>query len=193
MNIVVLNNREGEWNLIQSAGGGCLTRDFTGTLPDAVAVAEVLDYPANDFCQFESDLRVNLHNTVHVRIGEIMSGHDAASAPEFFLHHGYIDKIWGEWQSKGIEYQSAYFPEDNEKLLGTNTYYTTDFIDMSAQPGGVKVEYRDSDIRHNEVYKYLKSKICLFITQITRIISLLLLADIFTNRSQTKEGSGLFL
>ena len=30
-------------------------------------------------------------------IGQMCSN-DSAAAPEFFLHHGFVDKLWGDWR-----------------------------------------------------------------------------------------------
>ena len=77
---------------------------------------------------------------------------ESATAPEFFLHHGYVDKIWADWQKRGPTFKNAYFPSNRSLLTGTlngNRYYTTDFIDLNKQPGNVRVEYgklRPTDI-----------------------------------------------
>ena len=99
--------REDVWNVVPSAGGSCLTRNFNGNPPDAVAVAEVLRTNASSFNNFERDLRLNLHDNVHCRIGGLMCSVNAATSPEFFLHHTYIDKIWHDWQATSREHLTA--------------------------------------------------------------------------------------
>jgi len=32
----------------------------------------------------------------------------ASCAPEFFLHHSRVDKIWADWQSQGVAFMNAY-------------------------------------------------------------------------------------
>ena len=50
--------------------GNCLRRRFSGNVPDAVQVQNNLNMvPFNDFELF---LRLNLHDTVHVLIGEFL-------------------------------------------------------------------------------------------------------------------------
>ena len=68
---------------------------------------------------------------------------DSASAPEFFLHHGYVDKIWADWQKRGTSFKNAYFPANRTLMqrLNGRQYYTTDFIDLQNQPGCVKASY----------------------------------------------------
>ena len=39
-----------------------------------------------------------IHGTVHMRIGGQMGGASSPSDPIFWLHHGFIDKIWADWQ-----------------------------------------------------------------------------------------------
>lgn len=41
-----------------------------------------------------------MHDQVHCLIGGTMCTVEFASAPEFFLHHGFIDKIWEDWQKE---------------------------------------------------------------------------------------------
>jgi hypothetical protein len=87
--------REGIWQLVPSVNTlpRCLRRSFFGNPPDSVAVTTLIDMPSSRFNDFELTLRVNMHNTVHCLIGETMCRTDSASAPEFFLHHGMIDKV----------------------------------------------------------------------------------------------------
>ena len=65
---------------------------------------------------------------------------DSANAPEFFLHHGFIDKIWADWQKKSKLYRDVYFTSINETLPGTGLLPSA-LIDLSNQPGGINVEY----------------------------------------------------
>ena len=51
------------WSIV---GGKCLERNFNGRIPNARKVNEVI--ASNSFIDFERELRVNLHNTVHCRI-----------------------------------------------------------------------------------------------------------------------------
>lgn len=83
-----------KWQLVPSANPPrCLKRFLKGNPPDAVAVATVLAIPALKFTSFELALRVNLHDVVHCFIDGTMCSFDSAAAPEFFLHHTFIDKV----------------------------------------------------------------------------------------------------
>jgi tyrosinase len=39
-----------------------------------------------------------IHNSVHVSVGGQMGTASSPSDPIFWLHHGFIDKIWADWQ-----------------------------------------------------------------------------------------------
>lgn len=83
-----------KWQLVPSADPPrCLKRFFNGNPPDSVAVAGVLAIPPSKFTSFELALRVNLHDVVHCLIDGTMCSFDSAAAPEFFLHHTFIDKV----------------------------------------------------------------------------------------------------
>ena len=134
--------REAVWKLVPSANFECLSRQFIDRPPDSIAVQEVLNTPAGDFkSKFEFALRGNLHDTVHCLISGTMCTADAASAPEFFLHHGFIDKIWADWQAKSDQHKNAFFPTVSGVMPGTQLTPRS-VIDLNAQPGGVRVEYR---------------------------------------------------
>lgn len=136
--------RRGAWNVVPSAGGGCLRRqfNFTGNPPDSVAVAEVLRTPASDFDSFEISLRINLHDTVHCLIGGHMCSFDSAAAPEFLLHHGFVDKIWTDWQSRSNAHMNAHFPSVTAPMPGTRRLRATAVLNNFRLPGGVRIEYQ---------------------------------------------------
>jgi hypothetical protein len=52
-----------------------------------------LNIPPARFNDFELSLRGRFHDSVHCMIGGTMCVTDSAGAPEFFLHHGMIDKV----------------------------------------------------------------------------------------------------
>ncbi len=96
---------------------------------------------------------------------------DSANAPEFFLHHGFIDKIWWDWQKKTPANKNAYFPSINMRLQASN-YYPRDFLDIAKQPGCVKACY-DEPGAHNAkaVHKFLEGRQSVFIFHPTSILS----------------------
>jgi hypothetical protein len=92
--------REGEWQLPSAPAPRCLSRGLNGNPPDSVAIEELLKIPPTEFQGtrptnpgFEDSLRIDFHNEVHGLIGGTMASKHSANAPEFFLHHGFIDKV----------------------------------------------------------------------------------------------------
>jgi len=146
--------RKGAWSRVRPdnppPGPDCLTRSFSGTAPAEADVMEVLNF--DDFTMFEFGLRSTLHDNVHCQIGATMCTREAASAPEFFLHHSFIDKLWDDWQKKSMAHKYAYFPMVQEDMPGTDLRPAR-LIDLSNQPGGVSVEYEpfkpEEEIRAN--------------------------------------------
>jgi len=132
------------WRLTPSAQNGCLRRSNDGAVSDCTAVQDVLDTTTAQFNDFHFGLEVMLHNTVHVRIGGTMRGLESSNAPEFFLHHGFIDKIWGDWQEKGLSYKIHRYYNDVTTMPGT-VYSPRDVYDLDNQPYYVKVYYEEPD------------------------------------------------
>ena len=118
-----------------------------------------------------------------------MCSNDSATAPEFFLHHGFVDKIWADWQKRGHTFRNAYFPLNPSLMAGSlngNRYYTTDFIDVINQPGNVRVEYGKPPpiARGKRVVLFSQSKGILSI-----ILTHSLLGLVYFFLSDRKEGS----
>ena len=85
------------------------------------------------FNTFELNLRVNLHDSVHCRVGGDMCTLTSANAPEFFLHHAFIDKIWANWQEYSNEHMDAHFINITSRMRGTR-YSPRDFVDTIFMP-----------------------------------------------------------
>ena len=134
--------RKGAWSRVRPdnapRGPDCVMRNFNGKPPEEIDVLRVLNM--DDFTEFELALRRELHNNVHCQVGAIMCTREAASAPEFFLHHTFIDKIWDDWQKKSSAHKYAYFPTVQGNMPETNLR-PDQLIDLSNQPGSVSVEY----------------------------------------------------
>ena len=140
--------RQGEWELIPlppgeptEPGYPCLARAFNGIPPNIAVVQRVLNTSVADFNDFELMLRVNLHDLVHCLIDGTMCSLDSASAPEFFLHHGFIDKLWDDWQKKSENHKNVYFPTLTQFMPGSEVL-PRGVLDLSSQPGGVRAEYQ---------------------------------------------------
>lgn len=118
---------------------------FQRSIPDVITLASLLtsNPDPKDFLKFESLLRVVFHNEFYSRIGGTMNSKNAAAAPEFFLHHAFIDKIWSDWQEKGKKHKfNIFFTNQKGKMPGTRKR-PKDFLDLSEQPDCICVEYVD--------------------------------------------------
>lgn len=69
---------------------------------------------------------------------------DSAVAPEFALHHSFVDKIWMDWQRQSNAHLNAHFPGVATNMAGTGNVHPRDVLDNSRLPGGVRVEYQTS-------------------------------------------------
>merc|ERR1719219_463411 len=65
-------------------------------------------------------------------------------APEFFLHHNNVDRIWAQWQLKSASHELAQPSRKRDRvLLGTDPTYTVDDFTRSRAQAGICVEYKD--------------------------------------------------
>jgi hypothetical protein len=86
--------RQGVWELAPSAAPPlCLKRGFNDNPPDSADLTQLLNILPTEFVSFESSLRSSFSDYVHCLIGGTMCSKDSASAPEFVLVHGIIDKV----------------------------------------------------------------------------------------------------
>ena len=106
-----------------------------GLPPDIIAVYLTQYHQPTEagFNTFEIDLRVNLHDTVHCRVGGDMCQVTSANAPEFFLHHAFIDKIWANWQEYSVQHMNVHFSRINTIMRGTR-YRPRHFMDTVELP-----------------------------------------------------------
>ena len=125
----------------------CLVRQFSGQTPTALEVNDILAIPASNFADFELRLRGELHNTVHCRIGGTMCSVESAGAPEFFLHHVFIDCIWHRWQQKSAAHRNAGFSSFTSPMPASGGARPTDFRDLATQPAGVCVRCQEPQNR----------------------------------------------
>lgn len=120
---------------------------------------ELLRIPVDEFKKFEFYLRTFFHNNLHNLIGGTMATDDAAGAPEFFLHHAMIDKIWADWQSQSDKHKKAFFLNRKGTVLeATTNFKPGEFIDLNKQPGEVKVKYEETT-NATIVKNFLRGKI----------------------------------
>ena len=106
----------------------------------------------SSFEDFEQFLHREFHDSVHCVIGGQMCTDDSASAPEFFLHHGFVDKLWSDWQRQSTEHtKNEFFISQTLKMPATN-HLPKDFLNLREQPGCMCVRYRDPG---DEIYQTL--------------------------------------
>ena len=141
---------------------------FADKPPDIIAVHLAKGISPRNFDKFEMELRVGLHNEVHVRIGGTMRFHNSANAPEFFLHHAFVDKIWADWQEKSTSHLHAYFNNQSDDVrMRATQYRPKDYIDTlnmphpnngSSDEDRVCVVYQDPvHALYNEIIQRLES------------------------------------
>ena len=133
--------RENVWSL---PDGSCLTRQFEiGQFPGPLEIAYILNSAPSDFSYFENATRVNLHNNVHCWINGTMCSDKSAYAPEFFLHHGFIDKLWADWQKRSSAHHNVYFSTITKPMIAAGPVSPADVIDNDNLPGDISVCYTD--------------------------------------------------
>jgi tyrosinase len=90
---------------------------FNGAaLPSAAWINSVLatgGSPPN-FTAFSTALE-SPHNTVHNLVGGTMQTSTSPADPIFWLHHGFIDKLWADWQAANSG--SAFNPPNTTEML----------------------------------------------------------------------------
>ena len=138
-----------------------MTRNFAGTAPDAIAVQNLISSNPNptDLINFEDILRVQFHDEVHCIIDGTMCTTDSATAPEFFLHHAFVDKIWWQWQKQSNAHKFHTYFMAQAGLMSSTPYRSRDFLDLNNQPDCVCAEYIDPQ---NNAYRRIK---CMFLVQ----------------------------
>ena len=92
----------------------------------------------------------------------------SAAAPEFFLHHGFIDKLWGDWQKKSSAHKRAYFANSHRRMTGA-TASPSQMLDLSNLGAGIRVVYDDPT--HNGVSRIVEDMRREYSTHVTYIIS----------------------
>lgn len=59
----------------------------------------------------------------------------SANAPEFFLHHAFIDKIWADWQEKSTDHMDVYFRDlPSRTRMQAAQFHPQDYIDTLYLP-----------------------------------------------------------
>lgn len=83
---------------------------------------------------------------------------DSANAPSFFLHHGFIDKIWWDAQQKNKMFYKGTYQNQTENMVAS-PYRPNQFLNLHDQPGYVNVEYANATINNaTKVSEMIRSK-----------------------------------
>ena len=124
----------------QAPNGQLLTRKFNGTLPSCAQVALTQRMHLADFCTWHNCIESYLHKMVHCSIGGQMCSYKSANDPVFFLHHGFIDKLWSDWQNNGPAFKNlSYYTQNTNPMPGSEGASPADMYDLQKQPGCVRV------------------------------------------------------
>lgn len=133
----------------------CLYRRFNSfrILPTAVAIRQVLALPADDVEEWYLEVEGTIHNQFHCSVGGTMCSIRSADAPEFLLHHGFVDKIWADWQADSDEkYDCILEPNRDEVLIelsqrlshsSISDWYSSHMLNMSSLPLNICISYEE--------------------------------------------------
>ena len=130
------------WRVTPSAGNDCLQRNFNGNVPDCATVAMIQRMGIPSFNTWHTVISSNLHNLVHCNIGGHMCTINASNDPIFFLNHGFIDKLWADWQGQSpLHYNLSFYTSNNNAMPGIS-YSPSQLYDLQDQPGCIKICYQ---------------------------------------------------
>lgn len=114
--------RVGEYNVVPSAGGGCLQREYRNqTFPSRdIVERDLLPLPSSEFDSFHRFLHLFIGVNVQCFIGGTICSNDAANDPIYLLHLSQLDSIFMRWQSVGQGRDTVRYSNDTSPLLETN-------------------------------------------------------------------------
>lgn len=118
-----LGQFDGAWSLNRMLG--------SDTLPEATSVEAVLEI--TPFSDFTGALEGNPHSAPHRWVSGVMTSASSPGDPVFYLHHGFVDLLWAQWQLRhpGEPFQPSGGPGGvglNDPLPGFSTT-TSDVLD----------------------------------------------------------------
>jgi tyrosinase len=93
----------------------------------------------------------NYHNRGHLFIGGSMIGGYAPIEPAFFLHHGFVDKLWQDWEDKENAVKSSFPtpPANINDWPGTHPNTITDARHMEVNLNGDNFSFtRGFEVRY---------------------------------------------
>eukprot|EP00051_Salpingoeca_urceolata_P017110 m.230915 g.230915 ORF g.230915 m.230915 type:complete len:206 (+) comp18862_c1_seq4:486-1103(+) len=96
----------GAMSALSTSAGGCVTRARQGGVPSNNEVGRLINSGSSNANFFAT---LNLyHGSVHCAIGGTMCSPRSAEAPEFWLHHSNVDRIWALWQRRSNAHLTAF-------------------------------------------------------------------------------------
>ncbi|KAI9222712.1 hypothetical protein BC828DRAFT_377732 [Blastocladiella britannica] len=102
---------DGPFKGLNDGFGGCVKRDLVGgpwNINQPLLLSIMRSY-ATDYAQFEYYLERGPHFVVHSNIGGSMASLLLApDDPIFYLHHAFLDMLWGAWQNANPTAATAY-------------------------------------------------------------------------------------
>ncbi|XP_065845323.1 uncharacterized protein [Oscarella lobularis] len=110
------------WRLTPSAKTSALRRAFQSRdLPCKPSIDRFMGIrcSAGAIRDVDAALAGPLHSPVHLGVNGTMRGESSANAPEFFLLHSFLDKLWSDWQAKGADCSNQYTGARGTVLTGT--------------------------------------------------------------------------
>ncbi|KXN72579.1 Di-copper centre-containing protein [Conidiobolus coronatus NRRL 28638] len=111
---------------VQSANNGCTRRYFArGTTIPSWTAPEILDNYLNQRTRYD-DIRQQVESTGHALVHTGIGGNNgdmsfmySTNDPIFWLHHGFIDYIWWEWQQRHPSAANDYPSNPSNTRLAT--------------------------------------------------------------------------
>jgi len=140
--------------------GNCLkSRWLSGTVDDAGDIAgNVLNKSPFNWVAF-TDAMESTHDNLHCTIGGWMCSSKAADAPEFFLHHANIDRLWDKWQKKSASHLHAQntdpmynTPLQTASGLHTAAGFTPRDLEDLSNHAGICVNY----VKSNSIHEWIE-------------------------------------
>ena len=120
-------------------------RRFNGRPRNCAYIALIVQInDASQYSAWHRGIEVDLHDDMHCNIGATMCTSRSADDPIFFLHHGFIDKLWADWQNKGPQYMNlAVWAQNNKVMPGGST--PRQVYNLLQQPQCVSVSIQQPD------------------------------------------------
>jgi hypothetical protein len=134
--------RVGEYSVTDSAGGGCLQREYKNNRFPSRDIVErdVLTLPSSSFTTFHRFLHLFIGSNVQCFIGGTMCSTYTANDPVYLLHMGRLDSILMRWQANGRGRDTVRYSGDNSPLLET-PFSVRQFSNNQDLPYGTCLRY----------------------------------------------------